>query len=93
MPFQEYGAYGLPDRFLLGAIDSKPFEHLVTDIDQIDGYFILDTRRGKRTQFQAYVALVHRARELGMSSPHGKQSRVPGIASAATLTRNVLCAD
>jgi hypothetical protein len=54
------------DRYLLGATDSKSFEHLGEDIDWADGYFILDTRSGTQTRFQVYDGLRGKARELGI---------------------------
>jgi len=50
----------------MGATDSKAFEHLGKDINQVDAYFLLDTQLGKQTQFQNYDALRHRALELGI---------------------------
>lgn len=54
------------DRYLLGATDSKSFDRLGTNVDQVDGYFILDTQLGKRLQFKDYYALQQKARELGI---------------------------
>jgi hypothetical protein len=53
-------------RYVLGATDSKAFEHLGKDTNQVDAYFLLDTQLGKRTQFQNYDALRHSALELGI---------------------------
>jgi len=53
-------------RYILGSSDSKAFEHLGKDINQVDAYFLLDTQLGKRTQFQNYDSLRHRAVELGI---------------------------
>lgn len=53
-------------RYILGGTDSKSFEHLGKDINQIDAYFLLDTQLGKQTQFQNYDALRQRAVELGI---------------------------
>jgi hypothetical protein len=53
-------------RYILGATDSKAFEHLGQDTSQVDAYFLLDTQLGKRTQFQNYDALRHSALELGI---------------------------
>src|SRR5215471_16608614 len=53
-------------RYILGGIDSKSFEHLGKDINQVDAYFLLDTQLGKQTPFQNYDALRQRAVELGI---------------------------
>ncbi len=54
------------DRYILGATDSKSFEHLGDDKNQIDGYFLLDTQLGRRTKFQSYEGLCQSARGLGI---------------------------
>jgi len=51
-------------RYILGGTDSKSFEHLGQQIDQVDNFFLLDTRTGSRTQFKTYGALRGRALEL-----------------------------
>jgi hypothetical protein len=53
-------------RYILGGTDSKSFEHLGQDSNQVDAYFILDTQVGKQTKFQSYDALGRRAVELGI---------------------------
>jgi hypothetical protein len=53
-------------RYILGATDTKAFEHLGQDTNQVDAYFLLDTQQGKRRQFQNYDALRHSALELGI---------------------------
>jgi hypothetical protein len=53
-------------RYILRATDSRAFEHLGNDTNQVDAYFLLDTQLGKRTQFQNYDALRHSALELGI---------------------------
>jgi energy-coupling factor transporter transmembrane protein EcfT len=53
-------------RYILGATDSRAFEHFGKDINQVDAYFLLDTQLGKRKQFQNYDALRHSALELGI---------------------------
>jgi hypothetical protein len=53
-------------RYILGAADSKGFEHLGKDINQVDTYFLLDTQLGNQTRFQSYDALRHKALELGI---------------------------
>ena len=53
-------------RYILGATDSKAFEHLGQETNQVDAYFLLDTRLGKQKQFQNYNALRQSALELGI---------------------------
>jgi hypothetical protein len=53
-------------RYILGATDSKAFEHLGQDTNQVDAYFLLDTQLGKQTQFHSYDALRHSALQLGI---------------------------
>jgi hypothetical protein len=53
-------------RYILGATDSKAFEHLGQNTNQVDAYFLLDTQLGKRTQFQNYDALRQSALELSI---------------------------
>ena len=53
-------------RYILGAIDSKSFEHLSRDTNRVEAYFLLDTQSGKRTQFQNYDALRQSALGLGI---------------------------
>jgi hypothetical protein len=53
-------------RYILGATDSRAFENLGKDTNQVDAYFLLDTQLGKQTQFQNYEALRRRALELGI---------------------------
>jgi len=53
-------------RYILGATDSKSFEHLGNDGNQIDGYFLLDTQLGQQTRFQNYEGLRQSARILGI---------------------------
>jgi hypothetical protein len=53
-------------RYILGAADTKSFEHLGKETSQVDTYFILDTPLGKQTRFQTYDALRHGASELGI---------------------------
>jgi len=48
-------------RYILGGTDTKAFEHLGKDSDQVDSYFLLDTYTGKRTQFASFDALRGRA--------------------------------
>jgi hypothetical protein len=54
------------DRYILGAADTKFFDHLGTNTDQAGSYFILDTQLGKRTQFKDFYALQQRARAVGV---------------------------
>ncbi len=53
-------------RYILGGADSKSFEHLGQENDQVDSYFLLDTQTGKRTQFQSYDAMQSRALEMNI---------------------------
>jgi hypothetical protein len=53
-------------RYILGATDSKAFENLGKDTNDVDAYFLLDTKLGKRTRFQNLDALRRNARELGI---------------------------
>lgn len=53
-------------RYILGATDSRAFENLGKDTNQVDAYFLLDTKLGRRTRFQNYDALRHSALELGI---------------------------
>lgn len=53
-------------RYILGAADTKSFEHLGKDIDQVDVYLILDTQLGNQARFQSYDALRHTALGLGI---------------------------
>ena len=43
--------------YILGGVDSKAFEHLGTESNNVDLYFLLDTRTGNRTQFGNFEAL------------------------------------
>jgi len=56
----------LAGRYILGGTDSKGFEHLGQETNQIDGYFILDTLSGKRTQFDSYDAFRNSARDFNV---------------------------
>jgi hypothetical protein len=40
--------------YILGGVDGQGFEHLGKDSNQVDSYFVLDTRTGKRTSFGNY---------------------------------------
>ncbi len=53
-------------RYILGATDSKSFEHLGDDKSQVDGYFLLDTQLGQQMKFQSYDGLTQSARGLGI---------------------------
>ena len=53
-------------RYILGTADSKAFEHLSENNNQVDTYFLVDTQTGKRSQFQNYNALRARALELNI---------------------------
>jgi hypothetical protein len=54
------------DRYILGAADTKSFDHLGTNTDQVDSYFILDTQVAKRTEFKDFYVLQQQARSLGI---------------------------
>lgn len=51
-------------QYILGGTDSKSFEHLGQENQNVDGFFILDTNAGRQTKFQTYDALRSRAQEL-----------------------------
>ena len=53
-------------QYILGGADTKSFEHLGKDSNQVDSYFLLDTRTGKRTKFQTFDALRGRALQLNI---------------------------
>jgi hypothetical protein len=53
-------------RYILGGVDSKAYDHLGTNSDQIDGYFILDTQVGKRTDIPTLDVLHLAASQLGI---------------------------
>ena len=53
-------------RYILGGTDSKAFEHLGDGEGRVDGYFVLDTELGKRTEFPSYEALREKALQLGI---------------------------
>jgi hypothetical protein len=53
-------------RYILGATDSKAFEDLGKETNQVDAYFLLDTQAGKRIQFQSFDALRRKALDLGI---------------------------
>ncbi|MBV9183210.1 MAG: hypothetical protein JO356_18055, partial [Acidobacteria bacterium] len=51
-------------RYILGGADSKSFENLGRDSQNVDWFFILDSDTGKQTKFQTYDALRSGAQEL-----------------------------
>lgn len=53
-------------RYILGAADTKSFEHFGKDSSYVDSYFLLDTQTGERTQFQNYDALRTFATQLNV---------------------------
>jgi hypothetical protein len=55
-------------QYILGGTDSKGFEHLGKNVDTVDGYFVLDTRLGKRDRFASLEALRQKAGELGIAA-------------------------
>jgi hypothetical protein len=54
-------------RYILGAADTHAFEHLDQSESPVDTYFILDTRTGKRSNFQSASALSAAAARLGIA--------------------------
>lgn len=50
---------------ILGAVDSKAFDHLGSESDQVDRYFILDTLHGKRVNFKDRGSFEQRVRGFG----------------------------
>lgn len=54
-------------RYILGATDSKSFEHLGEENENVDSFFLLDTDTGTQTKFQTYDALRSSAQELQIS--------------------------
>jgi len=56
-------------RYILGGTDSKAFEHEGENKGQSDGYFILDTKLGRQTEFKSYDSLRVNAMSLGID-PH-----------------------
>ena len=55
----------LEGRYILGGIDTCYYDHFGTST-HLDSYFILDTQRGKRTDFADRKALSHAAQKLGI---------------------------
>jgi hypothetical protein len=51
-------------QYILGGTDSKSFEHLGEESQNVDSFFILDTKAGRQTKFQTYDALRSKAQEL-----------------------------
>jgi hypothetical protein len=51
-------------RYILGGTDSKSFEHLGQENENVDSFFILDTATDKQSKFQTYDELRSRAQEL-----------------------------
>jgi hypothetical protein len=56
------------DSYILGATDSKSFEHLGMETAPADGYVLLDMRLGKALWFSDYDALQRKAREFGVDA-------------------------
>lgn len=54
-------------RYILGGTDSKSFEHLGEENQNMDSFFILDTSTGMRMKFQTYHALQSKAQELQLN--------------------------
>ena len=53
-------------RYILGGLDSKAYNYLGSNSDQLDGYFILDTQAGTRTDIPTLDALRLSAASLGI---------------------------
>ena len=53
-------------RYILGARDSKAFEHFAKETDEVDSYFLLDTSSGQRAEFPSSQALSDAAIRLGV---------------------------
>lgn len=53
-------------QYILGAWDSKWSGRLGENSDEVDGFFIIDTQTGKRTNLPNYEALSAEARRLGI---------------------------
>jgi hypothetical protein len=70
-------------RYIIGATDSRAFDHAGKDVNVVDSYFLLDTQLGKQTRFQNYDALRRSALELGIE-PSGLAGLTcwPGYCSA-----------
>lgn len=54
----------LAEGYIIGAVDSKRFEHFGQDGRPVDSWFILDTRTGQRTDFKDYDALYVAAQRI-----------------------------
>jgi hypothetical protein len=52
------------DRYIVGGTDSRPFDQQRVD-DQVDSYFLLDTRAGVQTRFSNLGALAAAVHPLG----------------------------
>jgi hypothetical protein len=52
--------------YILGGRDSQWFEHSGQENEQVDSYFLLDTRTGKRSDFSSYDALRGGGLQLGI---------------------------
>jgi hypothetical protein len=52
--------------YLLGGVDGKYFDHLANGKAQVDSYFVLDSRTGKRRDFPSAALLGESARQLGI---------------------------
>jgi hypothetical protein len=54
--------------YILGGVDARPSEHLGTNSNPIDFYFVLDTQTGRKTVLPNYDALRNTANQLGIQS-------------------------
>lgn len=50
--------------YILGGADTKYFDHFGQASNDVDSYFLLDTRNGARTDFGTYAKLYNAARQL-----------------------------
>ena len=56
----------IADPYILGGVDRQASEHLGEDSNQIDSYFVLDTRTGKNTILPNYESLQKEALRQGI---------------------------
>jgi hypothetical protein len=56
----------ITEPYIIGNLDSRSSEHLGQGNAQIDSYFVLDTRTGKRTSLPNYDSLRDYARQRGI---------------------------
>ena len=56
----------IADPYILGGVDRQAFEHLGKESNQIDSYFVLNTRTGKNTILPDFESLQRGALQLGI---------------------------